>query len=135
MYEHRRFPRAPVGYIFLSTVCLMLFVTMTMSACSRNQRVDTIHTTLIAVNSARDGFTAWDRQHQQALVAAATSREAAEQSVASYHDNRRPVVDGFEVTYRALAVAATQTDEISLSAAITTANDLIEKVRSMIGGQ
>jgi hypothetical protein len=135
MYEHRRFPRAPVSSLFFATVCLMLFVSMTVAACSRNQRVDTIHTTLIAVNSARDGFTAWDRQHQQALVAAAATREAAEQSVASYQDNRRPVVDGFEVTYRALAVAATQTDEISLSAALSTANDLIEKVRSMIGGK
>jgi hypothetical protein len=104
-------------------------------ACSQNQRVDTIHTTLIGVNSARDGFTAWDRQHQQALVTAAATREAAEQSIASYRDTRSHVVDGFEVTYRALAVAATQTDELSLTAALSTANDLIEKVRSMIGGK
>lgn len=133
MPQFRRFPRSPIPTF------LLLFIGMLASgplmACSKNQRVDTIHTTLLAVNSARDGFTAWDAQHQQALVAAATTREAAEQTVASYHDSRRPVVDGFEVAYRALAVAATQTDELSLSAALTTASELIDKVRSMIGGK
>jgi DNA/RNA-binding domain of Phe-tRNA-synthetase-like protein len=113
----------------------MLFVGMTMSACDRSQRVDTIHSTLIAVNAARDGFTAWDRQHQQTLVAAAVTRETAEQSVSSYRDGRRHVVDGFEVTYRALAVAATQTDDVSLSAALTTATELIDKISDMIGGK
>jgi|SRR5262245_11266851 len=128
MYDHRRYPRAPVR---ISLVMVLL----AMASCTRGQRVDTIHTTLVAVTSARDGFTAWDRQHQLALVSAASTREEAEASVSSYHASRAIVIDGFEFAYRALAVAATQTDELSLRAAVGAADDLIAKVRAMMGGR
>jgi hypothetical protein len=134
VYHHRRFPRSPLS-VFASAVCLLLFVSMALSACNRSQRVDTIRTTLLAVNAARDGFTSWDSQHQQVIVGGATTRDAAQQALDAYRNERKPVADGFELAYRTLAVAATQTDDFSLKAALSTASDLIDKVTAMIGAK
>ena len=118
----------------LAVVCLLLFGCAMMGACNRSQRTDTLRASIISVNAARDGFLQWDRTHQHELVAAATSRDQAEQSLATYRREREPVVNGFEVAYRALALAATQTDDPSLKVALTTAGELVDAVRAMIHG-
>lgn len=103
-------------------------------SCNKNQRAKSIHATLVAVDAARDGFVAWDREHQQALVDKATSREEGVAALEQYRGRRQVVVDGFEVTYRALAVAATQTDEPSLKAALEQAAQLLLTITQLRGG-
>lgn len=130
MYDRNR--PAPLASIVVSVICLALFIIMLMSGCERGQRADTLHTSLIAVNAARDGFTAWDHAHQQSLVDGAVSRETGAAALASYRDQRRAWLDGFEVAYRALAVAATQSDDLSLQAALTAAGNLVTAVTALI---
>lgn len=114
-------------------VVVALFATLlaVTSACSSSQRGKTIHATLVAVNAARDGFAAWDRQHQQDLVAAATFKDEARAAVDAYRARRELVVASFEVAYRAIAVAATQSDEISLTAALTRAGELYNALKQI----
>jgi hypothetical protein len=109
-------------------------VAVCLIACSASQRADTLRGTLIAVNAARDGFVAWDRQHQNQLVGKANSQQEAEQWLDDYRAKRTPVINTFEVVYRALALAATQTDQPSLIAALNTSADLIEAINKLRGG-
>ncbi len=103
-----------------------------ISACA-NQRTSTIHSSLVAVNVARDGFVAWDRQHQHEIVKAATTRDEVQRNIADYIVKRAPVVEGFEAAYRALAIAATQSDDTSLAAALRAGAELFEQVKKLRG--
>lgn len=121
--------RAPI-----SGLPVILALLLGCVACTKSQRVDTIHATVVAVDAARDGFTSWDLAHQQALVDASASRDDATKAVAEYRLKQAQIVNGFEVAYRALAVAATQTDEPSLKAALAAASDLIDAIKRLKGG-
>lgn len=132
MNEHRRLPRSPVTAYLTSITCLLLFACTLGAACSKSQRQDTLRASLVTVNAARDGFTTWDVEHQQHLVEVAVDRETAVKAVSEYRAaTQKPIVDGFTVAYRALAVAATQTDEPSLKAAIVSVTELVDAVRTL----
>ncbi len=124
----------PRPSVFASLVCVALLGCM-LSACTKNQRVDTLRTSLISLNAARDGFTSWDRDHQQQIVNQATNRDDAVKALESYRDRRKPVAESFEVAYRALALAATQTDDPSLTAALESSRQLVDAVKALIGGK
>lgn len=126
--------RSPLTAYFLSLVCIALFSTSLMSACSKSQRADTLHASVVSVNAARDGFVAWDREHQQSIVDHATSHEDGVAALATYRSKRGPIMDTFEVAYRALAVAATQTDDPSLKAALAVSADLIDAITALTKG-
>ncbi len=125
----------PRPSVFASLVCVALLGCMLQSACTKNQRVDTLRTSLISLNAARDGFTSWDRDHQQQIVNQATNRDDAVKALESYRDRRKPVAESFEVAYRALALAATQTDDPSLTAALESSRQLVDAVKALIGGK
>jgi hypothetical protein len=116
-----------------ASIIVALFMAVLLTACTKNERIETLHASLLTVNAARDGFVAWDLPHQTAIVEAATSHEQGAAALAAYQAKRKPVVDGFEVAYRAIALAATQTDDLSLQAALATAGDLIAAVKKLIG--
>jgi hypothetical protein len=123
--------KSPTAYLlFLVMLCLGASVT---SACTADQRRDTLRASLTGVNAARDGFVAWDASHQQQLVAEATTLGAGEEALKSYRASREKVRDGFVLAYQALAVAATQTDDPSLQAALARAGDLIAAVKAFMG--
>lgn len=121
-----------------STIVPLLLVTLLGGAalagstgCTSSQRIDTIRNSLVAVNAARDGFTAWDGQHQRDLVKRAATRVEAEAAIAAYHQGRQPVLDGFELAYRLLALAATQNDDPSLNAALLQVSTIVDLVKRL----
>lgn len=118
----------------LAMICLLLFGCSVMGACNRSQRTDTLRAGIVSVNAARDGFLQWDRIHQRDIVAAATSRDDAERQLASYQHDREPILNGFQVAYRALALAATQSDDPSLKLALASVGELVDAVHAMLHG-
>lgn len=125
--------RNPISALFVAVICLLLFITSTMSACSQGQRQDTIRGSLIAINAARDGFASWDLTHQQQIVDESTTREDAASKLANYRQGRAQTLAEFEVAYRLIAVAATQSDDLSLSAALERAKTLVDAVHLLMG--
>lgn len=124
--------QAPALWLFVS---IFLILMVAVPSCSgTTQRTKTLQTTLVAVNAARDGFVAWDRQHQHELVEKATSKDDALLAIDAYHKKREPITSSFEVVYRAVAVAATQTDEVSLKAALAKAGELYDALKKLTGG-
>ncbi len=104
------------------------------AACNKDQRVNTIHASIVALDAARDGFVQWDHDHQMSIVDAATSREEGAAKLAAYRKKRQDVLDGFQIAYRALALAATQTDDPSLKAALDEAGKLLLLITQLRGG-
>lgn len=126
MTRHR-LPAAPIGsYLVMFLVCMI--TTISLLACTQDQRQSTIRNTLVTVNAARDGFTTWDRSQQDQIVKDATSREEGVAKLTAYRAERADVVADFEIVYRALAVAATQVDELSLKNAQAAASELIAAI-------
>lgn len=126
-------PQSTTAYAF-SILLMLLLASTLMGACNRSQRNDTLRTTVISVNAARDGFTAWDRNHQQAIAASAATREAAESELTKYRSERETTLRYFEVAYRSLALAATQVDEPSLKTALISAADVVDAVKALMMG-
>lgn len=114
---------------------LFIGIVMAAPACSSaNKRTKTLQTTVTAVNAARDGFFAWDRQHLIAIVKNSSSRDDALVTERLYAERKKLVIDSFEVAYRALAVAATQADDLSFRAAMASAAELLDAIKKLTGG-
>jgi hypothetical protein len=119
----------------LLTIGLCVSLVAIPTACSGNKRQDTLRATVIGVNAARDGFTNWDAAHQKTIVEKATSREEGEAQLVAYREKRAPIVATFEVVYRAIALAATQTDDPSLRSAVAAGAALLEAIQTLTGGK
>ncbi len=118
----------------IAAIALALFGISLQSACTHSARTDTIATTVGVVDTARKGFTAWDLDHQREIKNHATTREEAERDLATYRaTTQHTILEAFTVAFQALAVAATQTDNISLTAALGAAKDLEDTIRSLLG--
>lgn len=121
---------------------LMLFITsyiggmLVSSACTKSQRTDTIRVAILSVNAARDGLIEFDRQHQIDLVDHATSREDAQAKLAAYRAERNKTLQiddrgdpqVFVVVYQALAFAAVENDQPSLTAALKMAKEVVDAI-------
>jgi hypothetical protein len=123
----------PVTLLYLLTFgfCVAL---VTLPSCGGSQRQKTLRAAIVATNVARDGFTGWDGDHQKAIVDKAASREEGERELAAYRAKREPIVARFEAAYRFLALAATQSDDPSLREALKASGDLLDAIKTLIGG-
>jgi hypothetical protein len=99
---------------------LILAVFLALPACpGPDAKQKALQTSLTALNAARDGFVAWDKQHQEKIVENATSLEQGKAALATYRAKRAPVEQGFVVAYSALAAAALEKSaEMILEAAL-----------------
>ncbi len=117
----------------LATLALFALI-LGASACNQNQRADTLRATVITVNVARDGFAAWDKVKQGQIIDAAISKEAGAAALVTYRTSREKVVASFELTYKALALAATALeDDVQFSAAMTAVKDLEQAIQTFRG--
>ena len=122
---------APLRYLLTLGLCLALIAPLI--ACGGGQRQKALRATLVGLNAARDGFATWDMGHQKAIVEQATTREEAELKLATYRGERATLVDVLELAYRALAAAATQSDEPSAKAALAAAGAALGAIRQLTG--
>lgn len=130
-----RYRGSPVTAYFMAIVCGVLLCSSLTAACTQNKRADTIHAAILAVSDAREGFTTWDLQHQHVIVQSSASREDATARVAQYRAKQAKVVATFEVVFKALGLAATQNDDLSLTQALRDADDLLASVKALRKGE
>jgi len=130
--RHLRSEIAPLAlYLGVFLACLGL---ASVPGCGSGQRQRTLRATLVGTNAARDGFVSWDADHQKAIVDRAASREDGERELAAYRAARDPIVSTFELVYRAIAAAATQSDDPSLRAALDASSSLLDSIKKLTGG-
>lgn len=105
----------------LVVVNLLAFVALAMASCGASARQTAINTSFGAVNAARDGFAAWDADHQAVLVSHATDAISGQAALDAYRAKRAPVVTLFETAYHAIALLA-----LDSKAPISALPDLLE---------
>src|SRR5262245_61817570 len=119
----------------------LVMLVLALAACGASQRRDAIKTTVVALNAAVDGFATWDDQHQTEIVAKAEkgilTKDETKRALEDYRKQRENVVKAIVIAYRAIAVASTQTDGLSLDKALAEAlklYDAIKAVKQLQGG-
>lgn len=111
--------------------------------CAGSQRETTIRAALVSVDSARDGFLAYDRAHEMSLVAhcnpAVETREqcqakvdASNKALAEYQAKRAKVDPVFAAAYRAVAAAWLLNDQPSLDGMQAAIAQLFAAVKPFI---
>ncbi len=95
----------------MRVLLLAIAFLISVPACGASARDRAVQSALVTTNAARDVFIAFDRQHQAAIVAAATSEVGGAAALAEYRTKRAIAVTYFEALYRALAIAAVITDD------------------------
>lgn len=114
--------RALRGWYLAGPLMLVVLALAGTPGCAGHQAE--LRASLIAIDAARDGFIAWDDAHQSAIVKASTSLEQGRADLDRYHQHREPVLRGFEIAYKALAIAALEPTAASLGALAADLLDL-----------
>ncbi len=115
---------------------LLLLVLCALAACGASQREKTIKATLATTNTVRDEFIALDSKAQMLIVETATTREEGVSRLLAYRAKRDVIVQGFAIVYKAIATAATTSDDPSVATMLDTFKTLkaaIDAVRKELG--
>lgn len=117
--------------IFQRTIILLL--ALSIIACSVNSRRDTIKASFIGLETATEGFTEWDRLHQQEIVNNAVSLEEGQEQLTDYRLSRTEITDKLIVAYKLLALAMLDLskDGVFLEA-VARVNELIGLIKEFI---
>jgi hypothetical protein len=103
-----------------------------LAACGASAQQKALHATYIGVKAAEAGFVEWDKHHQEELVAKAPSLPAGMDLLHDYWAKRAPVLQAFMAAYQLLYIAASDTTDDKINAAIGAAKllyDIIEAVK------
>ena len=99
-----------------------------------NERMQTIHASVLSVNTALDELATWDLAHRRELLDQSSSREEFIAKQAAYDDKFGRIQEARVIVYKALTIAATQTDTPSLAAALDAVKALLDSIVTLKGG-
>ena len=102
--------------------------------CAASSRETALKASLVTVDAARDGFLAYDRQHELALVAESVSAPDAQAKLAAYQAKRAKIDPLFVAAYHALAAAELLNTDQSLASLQGAVANLIDAVKAFTGG-
>jgi hypothetical protein len=110
-----------------------LAVLVLVASCSAAQRQKTLKTSILAVDTARSAFSAWDRTAQTQIVDGAKSLAEGRQALEEHRNKRDRVMVAFEAAYRTLAFAAADPDEDHVKLATAAVAVLWDIYRAVVG--
>jgi hypothetical protein len=91
-----------VGAHVLAGAAILYLV---FAGCGASAREKTLRASFVAMNAARDGFFAYDKQHQRTLLEASPDRATFDNQLAAYRAKQADVVAKIAGAYEALAAA------------------------------
>jgi len=100
-------------------------------ACGASSRQTTIRDTFIATQAASVAFIAFDREHQQAIVSAATSKADGAAALEAYRAKSARVAEAFTAVWISIGAAATANDDPSFSGMLRAALSLSAELKTM----
>lgn len=112
----------------------LLTLAIVLAGCAASARETTIKTSLIAVQAADGAFVAYDKTHQEEIVAHATSLEDGKAKLAAYRAKQDTVRKAFVVAYTAIGVAATVNDDHSLAGMQLALQQVLTAVAALTSG-
>lgn len=113
---------------------LNLLLAFILIACSNSARKDTLHVSFVATVAARESFKAWDKKHQDEIVANATSHEDGRTKLDAYREKRNAVLTMIVDTFQAIGAAQDANDDLSVTTALKLLADLKQAVDAFTKG-
>lgn len=124
--------RRHVSSWHILAVAFLCLATISMAAsCTKNERLTTIHASVLSVGAAWDEFVVWDLEHERKLLAESTTREEVDKKIAAYEKLRHPVEVARALAYQELSIAATQSDSPSLTRAAKAVQNLVDAIAKL----
>ncbi len=124
-----------MGECALATAIVILCVLCAsqLIACGGNTRQKTLHASFVGVTAACDGLLAWDTTKQEQIVAAATSKEEGRAKIDEHRTSMNKLYDGCNASYRAIAAASLNKDELTMKTATEVAKNLLDAITKLRG--
>jgi hypothetical protein len=114
--------------------CIILGLLLLGMACSAKQRQSTLKASFVTLNAARDGFFAWDLEHQKQIRDSYKDKDASKEEVkaaiGAWREARQPILEGLEIAYNALIAAVLQSDDPSFVKALAEGTKIIEAIKT-----
>ncbi len=117
----------------LTTLSLLGPILALLVACGPGARDKALRGTLTGVTAARAAMVTWDASTQDRIVADSTSREQGQAALAEHREDRAVLVAAFEASYFAIAIAATDLNDQTLSQAVVAATKLYALYQRITG--
>ena len=106
-------------------LALLVLVCALVACGGATKRQATLKATLVAVDQARDVVIRIDATAQDLILDTSTTKEQFTERITAYRKIQRKLLDGFEATYKAIAVAAITDDDTSLTNMLMVFQNLI----------
>lgn len=113
---------------------VLVILLLVIGACTHAGREQTIQTTLLATNAAREAFVQYDAIAQAKIVDSATSLESGKAQLVEYRAKREKVLALFPVVYYAILAASQANDDASFAEMKTRLKVLLNAVMPLLGG-
>lgn len=123
--RHLNVARPLALYVVICLACMAQSL-----SCGGNNRMKTVNVAIVTLDTAKDAFFVWTRDHRKAIIDQAATKAEAEQKLAAYIVEQDKIKDGFWIAYDALRLAATTDDDASVQAALATAADLYARIKA-----
>jgi hypothetical protein len=123
--------KAAIKWTIPPIVLAALFVAAILaplSGCGASARERVIRATFVTINSARDGFTTFDAQHQQQIIDDAKTLDEGKAALVAYRHNRETVLVILVDAYLALSTAVLADDPKSLAILLEVADHLKQAI-------
>lgn len=105
-----------------------LVLLLALVACGgATKRQETLKTTLIAVNQARDVFIKIDSTAQDLILDSSTTKEQYTERIAAYRKAQQLMIGAFSAAYQAIATAAAFGDDTSFLTMTGVIADLMDR--------
>lgn len=104
---------------------------LTLCACSVSTRNTTIAGSLTTLNAAAAALATYDAQHEQDIVAKATSMADGEKALQAWQAQRTTIALAFDGAWRAIAIAATLNDSQSVVAMLNAGNIVLQELAAL----
>lgn len=120
-----------------AAVVTVLAIAATISACGGNQRQKTLRATFITAKTACDGLDAFDRAKQEAIIESAdptvTTKAEVEAKLDAHVARMDRAYAACRLAIETIAAASFEKDDLSLRAAMETAQKLYNEVKALKG--
>lgn len=110
----------------------LVVLVFVVGACGASARDKALRSSIVVVNAARDGFTAWDATEQQRIVDAATDADSGKAKLLEHQAARDRVARVIETAYRAIGFAALANDDASMKAMLQAMAALKETLTPLL---
>ncbi len=122
-----------VTKLWVTWIAVILVLFINVAGCGPNAKQAALKDTLITLNSAQDGFIAWDNDKQTEIVNSAESFDDGNAKLNEYHKKRESVLIGFTIAYEALATATMNLNEANFLSALAKAEEIFKLVEKLTG--